>query len=185
MIVAVLVALAAYAIAGPQILDALRQAAGKMPAIERRHVAGAALLAAAAVAWGASIGPAPAPTPAPPSPDAALVLRGTFVGPDAAADAATVAALMDELAAEIEWDGMQPEPLIRTGVAVDELRQRARELRCRGVSLGEKHPRAREAIRAYLDQAAGTSGGPLSGKERSAWVAAYREVARAAADAAR
>lgn len=92
---------------------------------------------------------------------------------------------MEELAAEIEWDGMQSEPLVRTGVAVDDLRQRARELRCRGVSLGEKHPRAREAIKNYLDQAAGTSGGPLSPAQRSAWVAAYRDVARAAADASR
>jgi hypothetical protein len=147
-------------------------------------VIGAGLIAAAALAWGygGNQSPTPAPTPAP---DARLVLRGTFVGPDAAADAATVAALMDELASEIEWDGMQAEPLIRTGVAVDDLRQRARELRCRGVSLGEKHPRAREAIKAYLDGAAGTSGGPMSPAQRSAWVAAYREIGRAAEDAAR
>jgi hypothetical protein len=92
---------------------------------------------------------------------------------------------MDELAAEIEWDGSQAEPLIRTGVAVDDLRQRARELRCRGVSLGEKHPRAREAIKQHLDATAGTSGGPLTPAQRSAWVAAYRDIARAAADASR
>jgi hypothetical protein len=92
---------------------------------------------------------------------------------------------MEELASEIEWDSMQAEPLIRTGVAVDDLRQRARELRCRGVSLGEKHPRAREAIKSHLDATAGTSGGPLTPAQRSAWVAAYREIARAAADASR
>lgn len=186
MIPALLVAAAVYIVAGPQIIDRLKNSVGSLPLpqLERKHVAGAALLAAAAIAWGS--GRPASPTPAPgPAPDAPIVLRGTFVGPDASGDAATVAALMEELAAEIEWDGMQSEPLVRTGVAVDDLRQRARELRCRGVSLGEKHPRAREAIKNYLDQAAGTSGGPLSPAQRSAWVAAYRDVARAAADASR
>lgn len=181
MIVALLLAGAAYALFG----DRLRQVVGdvSLPTIERRHVAGAALLAAAAIAWGSS-GSSPTPTPAP-GPAPGFSLRGTFVGPDAAADAATVSALMDELASEIEWDGMQPEPLIRTGVAVDDLRQRARELRCRGVSLGEKHPRAREAIKQHLDAAAGTSGGPLTPAQRAAWISAYRDIARAAADASR
>lgn len=180
MISAILLAAAVYALFG----DRLRQVVGdvSLPTIERRHVVGTALVAAAAIAWRSS-GPAPTPTPAPTP--AGFDLRGTFVGPDAAADAATVSALMGELADEIEWDGMQAEPLIRTGVAVDDLRQRARELRCRGVSLGEKHPRAREAIRQHLDATAGTSGGPLSPAQRSAWVAAYRDIARAAADAAR
>lgn len=180
MISAILLAAAVYALFG----DRLRQVVGdvSLPTLERRHVVGAALVAAAAIAWRSS-GPAPAPTPAPTP--AGFDLRGTFVGPDAAADAATVSALMGELADEIEWDGMQGEPLIRTGVAVDDLRQRARELRCRGVSLGEKHPRAREAIRQHLDATAGTSGGPLTPAQRSAWVAAYRDIERAAADASR
>jgi hypothetical protein len=182
MIVALLIAAAAYLFAG----DRMKALIGdvSLPALERRHVVGAALLAAAAVAWSSS-GPAPAPTPAPGPAPGGLNLRGTFVGPDAAADAATVSALMEELASEIEWDGMQPEQLIRTGVAVDDLRQRARELRCRGVSLGEKHPRAREAIKAHLDATAGISGGPLTPPQRSAWISAYRDIARAAADAAR
>lgn len=181
MIVALLVAAAVYAFAG----DRLKAVVGEvsLPAIERRHVVGVALLAAAAWAWSSS-SPAPAPTPAP-TPAPGLNLRGTFVGPDAAADAATVSALMAELADEIEWDGMQPEPLVRTGVAVDDLRQRARELRCRGVSLGEKHPRAREAIKAHLDATAGIAGGPLTAAQRSAWISAYRDIARAAADASR
>lgn len=183
MITLALLAAAAYVLAG----DRIRQYVGdvSLPTLERRHVLGVALLAGAAWAWSSSSSPAPSPTPAPGPAPGGLNLRGTFVGPDAAADAATVSALMDELAAEIEWDGMQTEPLIRTGVAVDDLRQRARELRCRGVSLGEKHPRAREAIRAYLDATAGTSGGPLTAAQRAAWIAAYRDIARAAADASR
>lgn len=183
MITLALIAAAVYVVGG----DRIREYAANvsLPALDRRHVIAAALVAAAAWSWSSSSTPAPGPTPAPTPAPGGLNLRGTFVGPDASADAATVSALMDELAAEIEWDGMQGEPLIRTGVAVDDLRQRARELRCRGVSLGEKHPRAREAIRAYLDQTAGTSGGPLTPAQRSAWVAAYRDIARAAADAAR
>lgn len=181
MFAVLLVVAAAYVMFREEITKAAGQV--PLPQLERRHVVGAALIAAAAISWNYSrpAGPTPAPGPAP----GALDLRGTFVGPSASADAATVAALMEELAAEIEYDGMQAEPLIRTGVAVDDLRQRARELRCRGESLGDKHPRARDAIRGYLDAAAGTSGGPLSPAQRSAWIVAYREVGRAAANAAR
>lgn len=179
MIVAALIVLAAYAFAGPQILEKLKAAAGKVPEIKRRHVAGAALVAAAAVMWANSrtAEPTPAPTP---DPGAGLVLRGLFVGPDAAADAAAVSAHFSELAAELEWDGMQPEPLYRTGIAWDELRTRAKALRWKGASLGEKHPRARQAIHDFLDRTAGTAGGPMSAEQRAAWVTAYREIARPA-----
>ena len=185
MITILLVVAAVAALGGPQLLEQGRQLVGQvnLPALDRRHVIGSALLAAAAWHW--STAQPPAPTPAPAPEPAALVLRGKFVGPDAAADAATTAALLDELASEIEWDGMQREPLLQTGVAFDDLRTRARALRTRGVSLGEKHPRAREEIKAYLDRTAGTSGGPVTPEGRAAWIAAYREIARAAADAAR
>lgn len=187
MIVALLLAVGLYLVAGPQLVAWVQSAAASanLPQLDRRHVGGAALIAAAAFLW-VSSRPEAAPEPAPtPAPDAALDLRGTFVGPDAAADAATVAALMGEFAAEIEWDAMQAEPFLKTGVATDELRVRAFDLRCRGVSLGAKHPRARDAIRTYLDAAAGTAGGPLSPSQRSAWIAAYREVAKAAEAAIR
>lgn len=186
MIVAFLAAAAAYTLFGDQIRDRFRLicgAAGDLP-IERKHVVGAALVAAAAVAWMAGRPAAPGPQPSPP-PAPRLDLRGTFVGPEAATDAATVSALLDELASEIEWDGKQPEPLIRTGVAIDDLRQRARELRCRGVSIGDRNPRARDAIRDYLDKNAGRGGGPLTLEQRAAWVNAFRDLARAAADASR
>ena len=185
MITVLLIAAAVAALGGPQLLEQGRQLVGhvNLPALDRRHVIGAALLAAAAWHWSSTRPSVPTPAPAPEP--AALVLRGKFVGPDAAADAATTAALLDELASEIEWDGMQREPLLKTGVSFDDLRTRARALRTRGVSLGEKHPRAREEIKAYLDKTAGTSGGPVTPEGRAAWIAAYREIARAAADAAR
>lgn len=178
LFVLLLIAGAVYLFAGDRITKLVTSFAEKAPTIERRHLAGAALLAAAAVMWARS-GPT-APTPAPPAPDAAIDLRGMFVGPDAAADAAAVSAHFAELADELEWDAIQTEPLYKSGVAWDELRTRAKAMRWKGVSLGEKYPRAREAIREYLDRTAGTSGGPMSPAQRSAWIAAYREIARAA-----
>lgn len=179
MITLALVAAAVYLFAGDRITHLVASFSEKAPTIERRHLAGAALLAGAAVLWASSepTGPTPAPGPAP---DSAIDLRGMFVGPDAAADAAAVSAHFSELADELEHDGQAAEPLLKTGVAWDELRTRAKAMRWKGVSLGEKHPRAREAIREYLDRTAGTSGGPMSPAQRSSWVAAYREIARAA-----
>lgn len=179
MTIALLVA-AAVALAWPQLKERFQAIDWK--ALDMRHVAAGILGLAAALTYVNRDQAAPAP--APPEP-AGLVLRGTFVGPEASADAATTAALFDELASEIEWDSMQPEPLLKTGVAFDELRRRARLLLCRGVSLGDKHPRAREAIKAHLDRTAGTSGGPLTPEQRSRWVSAFRDVGRAAADASR
>jgi hypothetical protein len=126
--------------------------------------------------------PAPAPGPAP---VVGLDLRGRFVGPDAAADAATTAALLEELAGQIEWDGSQTEPRLRTGAAFDDLRRAARELRTRGVSLGARQPAVRDAIKTFLDAEAGTEGGPVDAASRARWVKAYRAVSQAATEATR
>jgi hypothetical protein len=126
--------------------------------------------------------PAPAPGPAP---VVGLDLRGRFVGPDAAADAATTAALLEELASQIEWDGSQTEPRLRTGAAFDDLRRAARELRTRGVSLGARQPAVRDEIKRFLDAEAGTEGGPVDAAARAKWVKAYRAVSAAAAEATR
>lgn len=177
-----LVAAAAVALAWPWIKA--HATAFRMPdwRPDGRHIAAVALLAAAALS--SVNGNKPEPSPVPPAPAGPLDLRGKFVGFDAARDAALVAAICGEIADEVEWDGQQPEPLVKTGVAFDELRVRSRILMCRGESLGAKHPLARDAIESFLNAAAGTSGGPLSPEQRAAWVKAYREVA-AAAEAAR
>jgi len=121
-----------------------------------------------------------------PVPDAGpLNLRGDFIGPTASDDAALIGALCDELADEIEYDGTQPEPYLRSGVAVDDLRKAARVLRCRGISIGDRQPKARDKIATYLDEKVGTDGGPLSAEQRAAWVTAYRDIGRAASDAAK
>ena len=140
-------------------------------------------LALAFAVW-PSVRPSPAPLP-----DSPLDLRGLFIGSDAAKDAATTAALLGELADAIEFDGIpsaaKPEPRLRTGAAFDDLRRVAREIRCRGESLGAKQPKVREAIKAYLDSKVGTSGGPVDAAGRVRWVEALRDVSRAAEAAAR
>ena len=148
-----------------------------------RYALAACLLAGCLVAW--LLRGRPTPTPAP-QPDGGLSMRGMFIGPEAAADAATLAALCDELAECIQADGdREGGPRLKSGVAFDDLRVAAREARLRGESIGARQPHVKKAIHDYLDQAVGTSGGPVSPEQRSRWVAAYRELARACADAAR
>lgn len=125
------------------------------------------------------------PAPPAPAPVVGLDLRGRFVGPEAATDAATTAGLLEELAEVIAWDGTQAEPRLRTGAAFDDLRRAARELRCRGVSLGARQPAVRDAIKGFLDAQVGTDGGPVDAAKRAAWVAAFRAVAQAAGEATR
>jgi len=146
-----------------------------------RHILAVALLGIGL--WSAFSGK-PAPTPAPGGGD--IVLAGKFAGPTAAADAAIVAAMFTELSDEIEYDGQRAGgPLLTTGVAFDDLRSRAFDLRCRGAKVGDRQPRAREAIKAYLDATLGVSGGPVGPDQRSKWVASLREVGRAASDVSR
>lgn len=148
-----------------------------------RMLVAAAIAAGTLFAWMMD-GKKPEPTPAPPAPGA-LDLRGLFVGPTAADDAAAFSSLCLELADKIEVDAMRPEPRIKTGVAIEDLRVAAREARMNGESLGARQPRVRDAVHKFLDEKAGDHGGPLTPESRSAWVAAFREVGRAAADATR
>lgn len=171
-----LVALAGVALAWPYIQAHYHE--WRWPHLDSRHLAAAALVAAALWSYTSRTPATPSPSPAPDT--SGLSLRGMFIGPDAARDAALIAALCNELAEEIEWDARQPDPLIKTGVAFDELRVRSRILLCRGESLGSKHPAARDAIEAYLNAVAGTAGGPLTPEAKARWIAAYRDVARAA-----
>ena len=153
---------------------------------------GAILLPWCLVAWTHLVQTAPAPTPPAPAPVVGLDLRGRFVGPGAATDAATTAALLEELADKIQWDGLPQdqegrpkEPRLITGAAFDDLRRAARELRCEGVSLGARQPAVRDEIKRYLDAEVGTDGGPVDAKKRSAWVFAFKSIAQAAREAAR
>lgn len=137
-----------------------------------------ALCVILAVAY-ANYSPSPAPQPEP----TGLSLRGLFVGETAAEDAAAIAALSDEIADEIEWDGTQTEPYLKTGVAFDELRTRARMARMRGKSFGDRQPAACDKIAQHLYLEVGDKGGPVDAAQRSRWVAAYREIAEACRNA--
>ncbi len=136
-----------------------------------RHFLAAILAAAAGVSWLASQ-PATAPDAAPDSP-----IRLEWSGPTAAADRATMGHLCAGLADALEDDGRRPEPRVRSGTQLEELRVAARDLRMRGVSIGERQPAARQAIGDYLDREAGKSGGPLDADGRARWVKAFRAVA--------
>lgn len=156
-----------------------------MTTARARLFVAAAIACLAAVLLVSSIGGEPSPRPAPPGPGE-LNLRGKFSGETASADAAALACLCEELAVYVEADGMKdaPEQRIKTGAAVEDLRVAARDARMRGESIGARQPAARDAIQAFLDSAAGTSGGPLTSESRARWVSAFRAISRAAADAA-
>jgi hypothetical protein len=147
-----------------------------------RKLLGIVLIVAAAGLWW-SQGRSGLPEPAPLKTD--IPLRGKFVGPTAAEDAIALSVMCDEIASQIEWDGMQKEPFWKTGVSLDALRIRTRSLLMKGESFWDRQPQACEAIGVFLTDRLGISGGGLTQSQRAAWVAAYREIARAAEDAAR
>ena len=122
------------------------------------------------------------PTPAP-RPAGELNLTGAFVGETAADDAAVVAAMCGEIADCIEWDSMTAEPVLNTAAAIDQLRRRTREFRCRGRCLGEQHPDLARRVGEYLDAKLGVAGGPVTPEQKATWIKCYREIERAAADA--
>jgi hypothetical protein len=187
MLTALLLAAAALLFASPEHLKAIREVVRQKAAaatLQPRYMLAVGLVIGAAVVWFAGRRDEAAPPPPAPAP-AGLHLRGLFRGPTASEDAATIGALCSELADEIEWDGRQAEPFLKSGVAFDDLRQRARELRCRGVSIGARQPSARDAIKTYLEEQVGTAGGPVTPEQRAKWVSALRDIGREATDAAR
>jgi hypothetical protein len=181
VITALLIAFAVYVLAGKQIIEKVQAwyATAKVPTIDGQYVAAVALLVAAVIAF-APQRQAPAPTPAPAPPDA-FTLRGKFIGPTAGSDSSIMAELCGSLADCIEYDGNHDQRL-KTGVAFDELRIAAREMRCRGESIGARQPQVRDAVHKFLDDAVGSSGGPVTPESRAAWVSALRDLSRAAAD---
>ena len=184
MITALLVAFAVYVLAGQQITEKVKAfiATAKMPTIDGKHVAALALVVAAAIAFMPSK-PAPTPNPVPVPPDA-FTLKGKFIGERAASDAIIMSELCASLADCIEYDG-QHDQRLKTGVAFDDLRIAAREMRCKGESIGARQPQVRDAVHKFLDDSVGSSGGPVTPESRAAWVAALRDLSRAAADVTR
>lgn len=138
----------------------------------------AAMLAIAAVAAAMEF----APRPAAPAPDGANTLRGKWIGPQAAEDAAAFAGLCRGTADALENDGTKQQPRITTGVQMEDIRIAAAEGRFLPRRLTQEQPHAVAVAGRYLDEHAGTSGGPLDGESRGRWVKALRELAKLAED---
>lgn len=149
--------------------------------MKRQYVIVAALLAAAALAAAVEFGPRLAVAPS----TAAIDLRGKFVGPTAAEDAAAMAGLCHGIAAALEADAGKSPPRITTGVQLEDVRVAAAEGRFLPRSLSREQPHAVAVAGRYLDDVAGTSGGPLDAAGRQRWVQAFRELAKAAEEAVR
>jgi hypothetical protein len=148
----------------------------------RQHAIVAGLFAAALIAAVVEFSPrgaAPVPSPA------SLSLRGPFVGPSAAEDAAAFAGLCHGIAEALAADATKPTPRITTGVHVEDLRIASSEGRFLPRSLSRDQPHAVAVAVRYLDCVVGTSGGPLAADSRQRWVEAFKELARAAEEAVR
>ena len=151
--------------------------------MSREKIAAAALLVAAVIAaWMeyAPSGAAPAPAP-----EGSLSLRGKWIGPNAAADAAAFAGLCRGIADALETDGSRPQPRISNGVQIEDIRVAAAEGRFLPRRLTQAQPHATAAAGKYLDEVAGTSGGPIDAATRAKWVSSYRELAAAAEESVR
>lgn len=142
----------------------------------------AALVAGAVLAAVVEFAPRRAP---PPPVDGGLSLRGKFIGPEAATDAAAMAGICRGIAEALSADGTRPTPRIVTGVHLEDLRVAAAEGRFWPRSLSREQPHATAAAGRYLDEVAGTSGGPLDATTRMKWVQAFAALADAAEEAVR
>lgn len=181
MLTALLIAAAAALLYSDALKAAWARLDLKLPKLDGRHYLAAGLLVVAALAYTRQ--PADGePQPTPVDRTLPLSLAGLFTGPTAADDAAALSALCDELADKVQADGSAEKPRLANGWQVADLRTAAREIRMGGQSIGARQPLVRDAVARYLEQPdiLGKAGGPLSPKDRSRWVAAFRDIARAA-----
>lgn len=145
-----------------------------------------ALLCLGFVAWLAfrPVGNAPAPLPRPAGPDLVAAFAVNDDRDEAQQHAHVFATICTSLAECIEYDGQRPEPRLKTGVALDDLRHAFRQSRMKGWSFTAKYPDLAPAVETALTSAIGTSGGEITPDVRQKWVAALRQLAAAAEYAA-
>jgi len=142
----------------------------------------AAMLAAAALVAAVEFSPRPSPAPAP---ESGYSLRGKWIGPQAAEDAAAFAGLCLGTADALELDGTKQQPRITTGVQLEDVRIAAAEGRFLPRKLTQDQPHAVAVAGRFLDENAGTSGGPIDAESRGRWVKALRDLAQLAEDSVR
>ena len=141
-------------------------------------LAGGAVLAACVENW-------PRPTHRPTPAAGRLDLRGKFIGPAAPDDAAAFAGLCRGVAEALDKDGAAAAPRITTAAQLEDVRSATSE----GMFLPESFTRNQPHVSAdagkFLDQAVGTSGGPIDAAAKAKWSAALRELAQSAEEAVR
>ena len=147
----------------------------------QKYIAVAALAGAAVIAAYVEYGPRNST----PAPGGELSLRGKWIGPHAADDAAAFAGLCRGIADALEADGSRQQPRITSGVQVEDVRVAAAEGRFLPRRLTQEQPHAVAAAGKFLDEVAGTSGGLLDAAARAKWVQAYRQLATAAEESVR
>jgi hypothetical protein len=140
-------------------------------------LAGGAVIAACVENW-------PRPTHRP-TPAAGLDLRGKFIGPSAPDDAAAFAGLCRGVAEALDKDGAAAAPRISTAAQLEDIRIATSEGMFLPESFTRNQPHVSAAAGRFLDQAVGTSGGPIDAVARGKWCAALRELAQAAEEAVR
>lgn len=96
----------------------------------------------------------------------------------------TFATICASLADCFEYDASRPEPLLKTGVQIDELRRGVRQTRMKGWSFVAKYPDLGPRVEEFLVAELGTSGGTLTPEQRAKWIAAFRRLAASAEYAA-
>lgn len=96
--------------------------------------------------------------------------------PQAHCDAELFGSITGSVAAMLDYDGKLSDPRVDTGLQVDDLRRWARDYATQGASFKAKYPLLADEVKKYLDQHAGTSGGPLDDAKRAAWIKALREI---------
>lgn len=130
-----------------------------------------------------------APVVPPPQPPAGPDLVSAFSTNDnrgeASAHAHLFATICASVAEYLEYDGTRPEPLIKTGVQIDELRRSLRQTRTKGWSFLPRYPELHGQLESFLTEQLGTAGGPIDATQRAKWVAAMRQLAACAEYAAK
>jgi hypothetical protein len=132
---------------------------------------------------GCSLPSAVVPQP-PTGPDLVKAFATNDNRSEAAQHAHTFSCICASIADYLEYDGTRSEPLLKTGVQIDDFRRGLRQTRTRGWSFIAKYPELSKAVEAHLQQELGSGGGPLDAASRAKWISAMRQLQTSAQYAA-